>query len=126
VRVSPSRAASHLAGALVAAGAFFVLLGGVFMALVGAFVFAATGFWGHGFFVEGLAIGVALVVVALLLFLFPPLRIAWGVLAIVLAILSLPYDALGGFVIGFLLTVAGGLVAIAARGGRPSPRIVLS
>jgi hypothetical protein len=123
---SGGRGPSRVGALLVAAGAFFVLLGAVFQGIIGVFVYALTRFSGHGFFVLGFLVAFALFVLALLLWWVPPLRLAWGLLAILFAVLSIPFDAFGGFVLGFLLAASGGAVAMVARGGRPSPRIVLS
>jgi hypothetical protein len=99
---------------LLIGGAFFVFLGAILMATIGLALalVGAPHAWRllFGFLVAGL-----IVLTAILLWAFPTARVAWGALAIVLAVLSVPFAALGGFVIGFLLTAAGGIVAIAWR-----------
>ncbi len=93
-------------------GGIFVLLGGLALAYVET-VLASFGF---GFILGGLAIvgllvGVLIIVFAILLYVKPELKVAWGALIIVLSIVSWPF-ALGGFFVGFLLALIGGILAI--------------
>jgi hypothetical protein len=117
---------AHAAAVLTAIGGFFVLLGGIAMWLLGVVLFAFTGFSGHGFFVFGIVIGLALFAMSALLWYVPRLAFGWGAITLGLAVLSLPFAFFGGFVIGFLAAVAGAIVALASVTRRPSPRIVLS
>jgi hypothetical protein len=108
---------------LTLAGGFFVFLGGVVMAIIGT-VLTLLQIPAHLFFV-GILLGILLWVMAGLMVAVPSARIAWGAAAIVLAILSLPFAALGGFVIGFLLSLGGGIAAIVHRGTRRPPPVVI-
>jgi hypothetical protein len=62
-------------------------------------------------FFIGLIIGILIIVFAILLFVAPQMKTAWGALIIVLSLLSWPF-AFGGFFIGFLLALIGGILAI--------------
>jgi Family of unknown function (DUF6114) len=93
-------------------GGLFVILGGIVVAVLGTFL-AVLGHF-SGLFYLGLLDGLLLFVVAILMAVAPRGHVAWGVLAVVLSIVSLVV-ALGGFVIGFLLALIGGILAIAWR-----------
>lgn len=103
------------AAVLTFLGGLFVILGGIAIAVIGT-VLAVLGHY-SGFFFLGLVDGLLLCAVAILMLVAPRGHSAWGVLAIVLAGVSL-LVALGGFVVGFLLALIGGLVAIAWRPAR--------
>ncbi|HTW56446.1 MAG TPA: DUF6114 domain-containing protein [Thermoplasmata archaeon] len=93
-------------------GGLFVILGGVFVAALGT-VLALLGHSSIIFYL-GLLDGLLLLAVAGLMAAVPRAHVVWGVLAIVLSVASLVV-ALGGFVVGFLLALIGGLLAIAWR-----------
>jgi Family of unknown function (DUF6114) len=93
-------------------GGLFVILGGIVVAVLGT-VLAVLGHF-SGLFYIGLLDGLLLIVVAILMAAAPRGHVAWGVLAVVLSVVSLVV-ALGGFVIGFLLSLIGGILAIAWR-----------
>lgn len=108
------REAPYAAAFLTFVGGGFILLGGLFMALLKLALFLAH--VPHPFpGVVGIAIALLLWLMGLLMILLPHGRIAWGIATILLAILSLPYAALGGFIIGFILAAFGGLLAILHR-----------
>jgi len=88
----------------------FILVGGSLVAVLGL-VFALFGLF-SGLFVVGLIIGLLTVLVGILMLAVPGAHSYWGVFAIVLALVSIPF-ALGGLVLGFLLAVVGGWLAIA-------------
>jgi hypothetical protein len=94
-------------------GGLFVLLGGIVMAAIGAFI-SLFGIESRLFYV-GIGIGLLILVFSVLLWAVPRLHLLWGVALIVLAFLSIPFAILGGFVIGFLLTLVGGIVGIVSR-----------
>jgi len=103
-------------GILSAIGSIFILLVGGFVALVGTlFSFALGGF--TGLFYIGLAIGLVMLGISVLIFVVPQLKVAWGILIILLAFASIPFT-LGGLVIGFLLAFIGGLLTIFHRSPR--------
>jgi hypothetical protein len=105
------------AAVLTILGGFFIIGGGLVFAFVGA-LFAVLGFV-SAFFLVGLLIGVLTLIVGLLMLIVPLGHVVWGALAVVLALASIPF-ALGGFVIGFILTLIGGILAL--RWKRPAPR----
>ncbi|WP_333775434.1 DUF6114 domain-containing protein [Streptomyces sp. IBSBF 3136] len=69
-----------------------------------------------------LIIGVLLVVLGVSLWFQKHVRTFAGVAAILLALVSLPVSNFGGFIVGFLLALVGGAMAISwAPGGTPQP-----
>lgn len=98
-------------GVLSLIGAIFILLGGIAMAVLGAIlsVFLPSL---AGLFAIGLVIGVIALIVSILIFVMPHMKTAWGALMIVLAVVSLPFNILGGFVIGFILALIGGILTL--------------
>lgn len=107
------------AGVLTILGGFFIVVGGLVFALIGA-VFAILGFF-SGIFLLGLLVGVLTILVGFLMLAIPSGHTVWGVLAIVLALVSIPV-AFGGFLIGFLLALVGGILAW--RWKRPVERVI--
>lgn len=107
------------AGVLTIVGGFFIIVGGLLFALIGAF-FALLGFH-SGIFLLGLLVGFLTLIMGVLMIAVPSGHTVWGVLAVVLSIASLPV-ALGGFIIGFLLALLGGVLAI--RWKRPLERSI--
>ncbi|MEU2774974.1 DUF6114 domain-containing protein, partial [Streptomyces sp. NPDC007162] len=67
-----------------------------------------------------LIIGVLLVVLGISLWYQRHIRTFAGVAAILLALVSLPVSNFGGFVMGFLLALVGGAMAVAWSPGAPS------
>lgn len=68
-----------------------------------------------------LIIGVLLVVLGVSLWFQKHVRVFAGIAAILLALVSIPVANFGGFIIGFMLSLVGGALAVAwARGGRSS------
>jgi hypothetical protein len=107
------------AGVLTIIGGFFILLGGFVFALIGA-IFAVLGFV-SGIFLLGLLVGFLTIIIGFLMLAVPSAHTVWGILAIVFSLVSLPV-ALGGFVIGFLLTLIGGILALTWK--RPVDRTI--
>lgn len=105
-----------LAAVLIAVGGLFITLGGALVAVFGIVISIGFGVPLPWFFV-GLAIGLLTIALAVLLYAFPRAAIPIGVLAIVAAIVSVPL-ALAGFIVGFLLALIGGVVAVVGRPGR--------
>ncbi|MEU9593050.1 DUF6114 domain-containing protein [Streptomyces sp. NPDC048219] len=66
-----------------------------------------------------LIIGVLLVVLGVSLWFQKHVRVFAGVAAILLALVSIPVSNLGGFLIGFLLALTGGAMAVSWVPGRP-------
>ncbi|MGP8078785.1 MAG: DUF6114 domain-containing protein [Thermoplasmata archaeon] len=107
------------AGVLTVIGGFFILVGGLFVAALGV-VFAIFGLV-SGFFLIGLLVGALTLIVGLLMLAVPSGHVVWGVLAIGLAVASVPF-ALGGLILGFLLTLIGGILALVWK--RPIERVI--
>ncbi len=99
-------------------GGIFVLLGGIAMAVIGSIF---SGFLGDytGLFFIGLIVGILIIVFAILMFAMPRMKLVWGILVIVFAFVSIPYAILGGFVIGFILALVGGILAIVYKAPAP-------
>ncbi|GAA4790992.1 DUF6114 domain-containing protein [Streptomyces ziwulingensis] len=66
-----------------------------------------------------LIIGVLLVVLGISLWFQKHVRVFAGVAAILLALVSIPVSNFGGFVIGFMLSLIGGALAVAWAPGEP-------
>lgn len=100
----------------------FVLLGGIPIAYfpyahlqIGHLTLAMATTAGAG----SLIIGVLLVVLGISLWFQKHVQVFAGVAAILLALVSIPVSNLGGFLIGFLLALVGGAMAIAWAPGVP-------
>jgi hypothetical protein len=106
----------------------FVMLGGLPIAYfpyahlqVGHLTLAMATTAGAG----SLIIGVLLVVLGFSLWFQKHVRTFAGVAAILLALVSIPVSNLGGFLIGFLLAMVGGALAVSwAPGAPPEPQAV--
>jgi len=111
----PSEERPTAAMVLAIVGGVFVVLGGVTEIWFGAFVAALPIGPGGGIFLAfgllGVAIGVLIVVVGVLLQLQPQNHTIWGILLLVFAIVSLS-SFFGGYFLGFVLTLVGGILAI--------------
>lgn len=66
-----------------------------------------------------LIIGILLVTLGLTMWFHQIVRVFAGVAAILLALISLPVSNIGGFVIGFLLSLIGGALALSWAPGKP-------
>ncbi|MGI0054460.1 MAG: hypothetical protein ACREB9_00560 [Thermoplasmata archaeon] len=105
-------------GLSILGGLVYLLVGAV-VAIVGAVGFLAgfTSPFPVAGVVAGLVVvGVLTIVFAVLLRRQPELGLFWGALIVVLALVSLGFE-FGGFVIGFLLTLVGGILAISGKLG---------
>src|SRR3989449_9825909 len=97
----------------------FILLGGALLAAIGAAIFAFVPAVGLVFGVVGLVFGILVLVGAVMLYTHPDQHVTWGVIILVFSILSI-FTALGGFLIGLILGIVGGALAIAWK-----PRAVM-
>ncbi len=106
------RAFSLAAGVLTIIGAGFILLGGIVVAF---FATVLSLFLGARWLIFDLGLVIALVVlvVGILMIIVPRAHVAWGAIAIAGAVLSVPF-ALAGLVIGFVLVLIGGILALRA------------
>lgn len=111
-----------VAGVFTVLGGLFILGGGIIFALVGAII-SLFGYW-SGLFVLGILVGLLTVLVGVLMIVVPSAHAVWGALAILFALVSIPV-AIGGFVIGFLLALVGGILALRWKPRRP-PYITVS
>ncbi len=111
------------AGVLTMLGGLFILVGGAVIAVIGSILSAFFGsfssLWLIGLLLGGLTILDGFLMVAL-----PTPHSVWGVLAIVFAIGSIPF-ALGGFFVGFILAVLGGVLALRWRPPPPDRTITV-
>jgi hypothetical protein len=103
----------------------FVMLGGLPIAYfpyanlqIGHLTLAMATTAGAG----SLIIGVLLVVLGISLWFQKHIRVFAGVAAILLALVSIPVSNLGGFLIGFLLALIGGAMAVSWAEGAPPER----
>lgn len=111
------------AGVATLVGGFFILIGGVLVALFGWFVSALSGL-SSGLFEVGLVLGLLTMLTGALMITIPQGHAVWGILAIVFALVAIPF-ALAGLVIGSLLTFVGGALSIGWRPPRPSSTITV-
>lgn len=112
-------------------GGIFQLLGGLLWLAVASIL---SGFIGLGTFGLSLAalgavgtlIGLLTIVFSVLLYMRPQQHVIFGILIIVLAVVSLWSSFFGGFVIGFILALIGGILGLvfkpmAGMMGGPTP-----
>ncbi|MGI0053232.1 MAG: DUF6114 domain-containing protein [Thermoplasmata archaeon] len=99
---------------LTLAGGFFVLLGGLFLAVLNVTLLWAGLTQRGTFLYAGVLIGFLLIAVSVAMWVIPRGRIAWGTFAIVLAGFSI-FFAVAGFGLGFVLALAGGILSIRHR-----------
>jgi hypothetical protein len=109
------------AGVLTIVGGFFILAGGLAFAVAFA-IFAVLGFV-SGFFLLGLLVGALTILVGILMIVFPSGHSFFGIVAVALALTSI-LVALGGFIVGFLCALIGGILAL--RWTRQDERIILA
>jgi hypothetical protein len=101
-------------------GGIFVILGGAFIAFVGSLV-SSFGYLANGgtsggtavtiVGVVGVIMGLIMVVGGFMLYSKPSSAKMWGIIILILSILSW-VTAVGGLVIGFILGLVGGILAI--------------
>jgi hypothetical protein len=112
------------AAVLTFIGGLFVLLGAILSAAFGLLLRLAR--VSADFLFLGIPIALLILLMAVLMYFVPTAHVAWGAATILLAFLSLVFAAFGGLVIGFLLCLVGGVLAIFARPGpRYLPQMVL-
>jgi Family of unknown function (DUF6114)/zinc-ribbon domain len=104
-------------------GGIFILLGGVFQAFLGALISGigttttGTNVTGVGSTIGilgilGIVFGIVVMVAGIMMYTNPGSHTMWGVIALVLSLVSFATSSIGGFVIGFLLTLIGGILGI--------------
>lgn len=104
-------------------GGVFILLGGGMMSTIGSFGFGGMmGFGGMGgmmgwtgfglFGILGLIFGAIVVISAIMLNSKPQEHATWGTLIVLFSVLSIFGGAMGGFGVGLILGLIGGVLAL--------------
>lgn len=101
------------AGVVTVLGGLFILLGG---AVIAAFGWVLSAFAGisSSLFEVGLVVGGLTVLIGILMIAVPPAHTLWGILAVLFALVAIPF-ALAGLVVGSVLAFVGGGLSIAWR-----------
>ncbi len=107
------------AAILAIVGSVFVLIGGLVEAALGAFISLFLPGYGSAIIGGAFGVGAGCLIMSILLFVAPAQKLIWGILLIVFAILSLVFDLFGGFIIGFILVLIGGIMAITYKPASP-------
>jgi len=94
---------------IIARGAILAIFGGILASVFGIF---------SGLFFVGLVVGILTLLDGFLMVALPSAHSLWGIVAIVCALVSIPF-AFGGFVLGFLFALIGGILAILWHPPRP-------
>jgi Family of unknown function (DUF6114) len=97
--------------------AIFILLNGVFIAIIGAIIFAFAPGFAIVLAAIGLVFGIIVLVGAILLWTKPEMHKGAGILVLLFSIFSLVIG--GGFFIGFILGLVGGILAIVWKAPAP-------
>jgi hypothetical protein len=97
------------AAILTIVGGTFIAIGGIVLATIGTILAITIGLHSALFYV-GLVAGLLTIAMGGLMLLVPSANTVLGIATIVLAVISIPF-AFGGFVIGFLLALFGGVLA---------------
>ncbi len=107
-------------------GGIFILLAGLLIGLVGAAVTFMFAFIGGALGLFGIIWGIIIIVGAINLRAHPDQHVTWGVVILVFSLISW-VGAFGGFFIGFLLSLVGGILGIVwspPRTQAPTPAYV--
>jgi hypothetical protein len=113
-------------------GSVLVIIGGLFILLVGAAVSYLLHSLLAGFHIGGGSalntvlvlgplMGLLVIIVGVLALVAPDLKIVWGILAIVLSGVSIFTTAIGGVFLGFILALIGGILIMVKRAPPPAP-----
>ncbi len=110
-------------------GGIFILLGGAFIAFVGSIFSGLGGLSGAGVGgavtavgIVGIIFGIIIILGGIMINSNPKSHTMWGVIIIILSILSW-ITAAGGFVIGFILALIGGILAITFKPPMMQPTV---
>ena len=105
----------------------FILLNGLFIAAIGSMIASfslmmpGAGAIGLGIIALGLLFGIIVIIGSLMMMSKPKQTKAWGILVLVFSILSIFIG--GGFIIGFILGIVGGALALAWKPTEEEKRI---
>ena len=100
-------------------GGVFILLGGAYMATAGARIFTLDPNLGLGIGALGVAVGAFVLVGTVMLYVRPERHRNWGIIILIFSVLSV-FPAIGGGLIGMILGIIGGALAISWK---PAPSI---
>lgn len=92
-------------------GGIFILLAGLFIGFIGFAVTLPIGGFGAALGLLGIAWGVIVIIGAIMMNSKPEQHTMWGVIVLVFSLVSW-VGALGGFFIGFILALIGGILGI--------------
>ncbi len=107
------RAGKRLATAAFAlslVAAISILINGIFIAALGAIIGAVFPELGILFAVIGLVFGIIVLVGAIMMWSYLALHVTWGVIVLLFSIFSIVIG--GGFILGLILGLVGGILAI--------------
>lgn len=107
-------------------GGIFILLGGAIVAAIAATFGGFLSMLGFGDFGLGLAMvgtlgvifGLLVIIGGVMMYMRPQQHVMWGVLVLILAIVSIPFS-LVGLLIGFILALIGGILGIVFKPSAP-------
>lgn len=120
-----SRETPSVAFGLTLAGGIIILLAGVVVMVVGAVLTFFIAGLGGIFGLVGVVWGVLIIVCAVMLRSMPDQHVGLGVAIIIFSVLSW-FGSFGGLVIGFLLALVGGILAIVWKPGVASVNVSVS
>ncbi|MFQ6106729.1 MAG: DUF6114 domain-containing protein [Thermoplasmata archaeon] len=106
-----SRTRPTTAFALSLVAGIFILLNGIVIAVIGGFLLPLEAGLGIVFIVFGLVFGIVTLLGAIMLYVNPEKHVGWGTSILLFSIFSIVIG--GGFLIGFILGIVGGSLAIA-------------
>ncbi len=81
--------------------------------MMGGYWFGYGSSWMLGLFVVSLICGILVLIGAIMLNSRPQEHVAWGIVVLIFAIIS--FTGMGGFIIGALLGIAGGAIALSYK-----------
>ncbi len=107
-------------------GGIFILLGGALIAAIAGMFSGAFSMLGFGDFGLGVALlgslglifGLIIIIGGVMMYVRPQQHVMWGVIVLVLSIVSIPFS-LAGFIIGFILALVGGILGLVFKPQAP-------
>jgi len=107
-RLADDRPTAAFALSLIAG--ILILINGIFIAAIGAIIGAIFPGLGILFAVIGLVFGIIVLVGAIMMWSNPDQHVAWGVIVLLFSLFSIVIG--GGFILGLILGLVGGILAI--------------